>query len=100
MTVLLTVGEERPITTVHKDAIIVKGGRSIVYKVARGKAMMITVRLGEASGVRVEVLDGLVVGDIVVVRGNERLRPGQPVTYKGMKRAGGEKGRKTSSGDG
>ena len=107
VTVLLPVGEERQITTVHKDAIIARGGKSIVYKVAQGKAMMIPVQLGEASGVRVEVLDGLVVGDIVVVRGNERLRPGQPVKYEGMKQSGGDdrkpggaKVRKPSSGDG
>ncbi len=100
VTVLLPVGEERQITTVHKDAIVIKGGKSVVYKVADGKAMLNPVRLGEASGVRFEVLAGLVAGDVVVVRGNERLRPGQPVTYKGMKQAGGEKGRKPSSVDG
>ena len=66
-----------------------------------------TVRLGEASGVRFEVLSGLAAGDIVVVRGNERLRPGQAVTYKGMKRPegaevapGAGKDAKPASGDG
>jgi SOS-response transcriptional repressor LexA len=30
-------------------------------------------------GDRYEVLDGLQEGDLVVVRGNERLRPGQDI---------------------
>ena len=41
-----------------------------------------------AIGGRFEVLSGLAVGDQVVVRGNERLRPGQAITHKG---AGGPK---------
>ena len=32
---------------------------------------------------RFEVLDGLQPGDRVVVRGNERLMPGQAVTFDG-----------------
>ena len=36
---------------------------------------------GEAVGARMEVLRGLAQGDLVVVRGNERLRPGQDVRY-------------------
>jgi RND family efflux transporter MFP subunit len=100
VTVLLPVGEERQIVTVHKDAVIVKGGKSLVFLVAEGKAMRRQVRLGEASGVRFEVLSGLVAGDVVVVRGNERLRPGQAVTYKGMKQAGGENAGRAPSGDG
>jgi multidrug efflux pump subunit AcrA (membrane-fusion protein) len=35
--------------------------------------------LGEAVGGRFEVLSGLKPGERVVVRGNERLRPGQKV---------------------
>jgi hypothetical protein len=37
------------------------------------------VQLGESIGSRYEVLQGLGAGDVVVVRGNENLRPGQPV---------------------
>jgi len=35
------------------------------------------VELGESVGARFEVLSGLEPGETVVVRGNERLRPGQ-----------------------
>jgi hypothetical protein len=38
--------------------------------------------LGVAVGSRFEVVEGLQPGEVVVVRGNERLRPGQAVTYE------------------
>ncbi len=68
------------VLTVHKDAVITRGGGTLVYLVIDGKAMIRFVQLGEAVGTRFVVRHGLKVGDIVVVRGNERLRPGQPVS--------------------
>ncbi len=47
--------------------------------VADDTAEIRPVRLGAAVGSRFEVLDALEPGDVVVVRGNERLRPGQKV---------------------
>jgi multidrug efflux pump subunit AcrA (membrane-fusion protein) len=38
-----------------------------------------TITLGESVGSRFEVLSGLKPGDQVVIRGNERLRPGQKI---------------------
>jgi multidrug efflux pump subunit AcrA (membrane-fusion protein) len=40
------------------------------------------VKLGR-GGSRVEVLEGLEPGERVIVRGNERLRDGQPVRVTG-----------------
>jgi multidrug efflux pump subunit AcrA (membrane-fusion protein) len=37
------------------------------------------VRVGNGNSERVEVTGGLAAGDRVIVRGAERLRPGQPV---------------------
>lgn len=87
-TVLLPVGARRDVVTVHKDGIISQGSNTTVFVVEEGKARAQQVRLGEAVGARFEVLDGLVPGDIVVIRGNERLRTGQAVTYDGMPPAG------------
>jgi len=67
------------VLTVHKDAVIKQQGGDIVFVVAEGAAEARPVRLGEAVGSRFEVLDGLAEGEPVVIRGNERLRPGQPV---------------------
>ena len=79
VTVQVPIGAPREIVSVHKDAIIKKPNDTIVFVVTDGKAEPRSIVLGEAVGSRYEVLDGLAVGDLVVVRGNERLQPGTPV---------------------
>ena len=81
--VMTPVGEAREVVTVHKDAILNRPNGSVVFVVVDGQAMIRPVRLGESVGSRVAVSDGLAPGDLVVVRGNERLRPGQPVRHNG-----------------
>lgn len=83
VTVHVPVGERREVVTVHKDAIIRSLQGSMVFVVEEGKANPRPVRMGEAAGGRIEVLDGLAPGDKVVVRGNERLQPGAPVRIDG-----------------
>ena len=68
--------------TVHKDAIIQRGG-PVAFVVKEGKAMMQPVTLGQSTGSRFVVQNGLAQGDSVIIRGNERLRPGQPVRIAG-----------------
>ena len=81
VSVSLPLGAPRQVVTVHKDAILKRQGLSLVYVVnAEGAAEIRPVELGEAVGPRFEVLEGLAAGDVAVVRGNERLRPGQPVS--------------------
>lgn len=89
VTVLLPLGEPRTVVSVHKDAVIARGDGYIVYVVENGKAEVSQVKLGEAVGTRFEVISGLAPGDLVVTRGNERLRPGEEVTYKAEPRGDG-----------
>lgn len=77
--ILIPLSAKRDIVSVHKDAVVQRGADSIVFVVVDEIAMLRNVRIGEASGDRVEVLDGLQPGDAVVVRGNERLQPNQKV---------------------
>jgi len=84
VTVLLPIGEPRDIVSVHKDAVIARGAGYIVYVVEDGKAQVREIEIGEAAGRRLEVISGLSPDDLVVTRGNERLRPGQSVSYMGM----------------
>ena len=86
-TVVLPVSTPAPALTVHKDAIVRQGPQALVYVANNGKAERRPVSLGRASGTRFEVLDGLAEGDLAIVRGNERLRPGQPVLVPGIKAA-------------
>lgn len=81
VTLHLPVGTARTVVTVHKDAILNRADKTVVFVVAGEKAQMRSVRLGDAVGGRFEVLSGLDTGDLVVVRGNERLRPGQKVRF-------------------
>lgn len=81
VTLHLPVGTARTVVTVHKDAILNRADKTVVFVVAGEKAQMRPVRLGDAVGGRFEVLSGLDSGDLVVVRGNERLRPGQKVRF-------------------
>ncbi|MHA1536054.1 MAG: efflux RND transporter periplasmic adaptor subunit [Alphaproteobacteria bacterium] len=81
VTVDIPVGNSRRVVSVHKDAILHKQGRTLVYVVAGGKAMIRPVRLGDAVDSRFIVIAGLRAGELVVIRGNERLRPGQAVRY-------------------
>jgi RND family efflux transporter MFP subunit len=83
VTLELPIGEARPVVTVDKDGIIQQSDGAVVYLVEEAAAALRPVQLGEAVGGRFEVLGGLKPGDLVVVRGNERLRPGQPITYPG-----------------
>lgn len=79
VTVFVPIGEQRQVVSVHKDAVIIRGGRAVVYVVVDGVAQDRTIELGEATGNRFEVRSGLAPGDQVVTRGNEQLRSGQPV---------------------
>ncbi len=78
-TVLVPLSDHRTVISVHKDAIIRRGPDSLVYVVVDGHAQMTPIVTGQSIDHRIEILQGLAVGDQVVVRGNERLAPGQPV---------------------
>lgn len=79
VTVRIPVGEIRDVVTVHKDAVLNRRGGQIVIVNNDGKADFRTVKLGEAVGPRFVVIEGLKENDEVVVRGNERIRPGQAI---------------------
>ncbi len=78
-TVHIPLGKPRDVITVHKDGVNRAGEQTSVYVVEDGVATVRPVALGEALGSRFEVLSGLAPGEQVVVRGNERLRPGDRV---------------------
>ena len=79
VTVHIPAAKVRDILTLHKDGVIRRGQNNIVYIFNNNAAEIRTIQTGQASGHRIEVLNGLAAGDLVVIRGNERLRPGQPL---------------------
>jgi len=79
VTLDIPAGSESDVVSVHKDAVLRKAAGAIVYVVEDGVANPRPVVLGRAVGQRFQVIDGLKPGEQVVIRGNERLRPGQAV---------------------
>ena len=78
----IPVAKNRKAISVHKDAIINRRGKQLVYVVMNDAAEIRPVQLGEAVGTRFVVISGLKPGELAVIRGNERLQPGQKVNYE------------------
>lgn len=79
--VALPVGEPRPAVLVPKDAIVGGGATNFIYLLsAESQALRVDVEVGPASGNWVAVVGDVEAGDAVIVQGNERLQPGQPVS--------------------
>ena len=73
------VSDRREALSVHKDAVITTGSGHMVFVVNGETVSPQPVTIGEATGNRYEVTFGLESGELVVIRGNERLQPGQNV---------------------
>lgn len=69
-------------TSVPKDAVVFGGSSPTVFVIENGTARPVPVQISVASDDKVLVEGDLKVGDLVVIRGNERLRPGQQVTVQ------------------
>ncbi|MCG6916389.1 MAG: efflux RND transporter periplasmic adaptor subunit [Deltaproteobacteria bacterium] len=77
--VSLAIGEPSSVLAVPKDAVVNVGQGHLVYVVQKGVANPLPVQLGNASDSMIEIKGAIKSGMQVVTRGNERLRPGQPV---------------------
>ncbi len=77
--VSLAVGKPKSVLAVPKDAVVNLGQQYLLFVVRDGVAQRVQVQLGNASDSMVEVKGQVEAGMQVVTRGNERLRPGQPV---------------------
>lgn len=66
---------------VPRDALVTAMGRTVVFTVEENKAKGIPVQVTAYDGNRAAVRgEGLALGMAVIVKGNERVREGQPVT--------------------
>ena len=79
--VSIPVSDARKALVVPRDALVLRpNGISVFVVDSEQKAKQVTVTTGIGSGDRIEVSGDLADGDTVVIRGNERLRPGQSVS--------------------
>jgi hypothetical protein len=73
-------GEPIKALVVSKDAILLQGTQSFVFVVGKdNRADRRRVTTGPSSGSTFAVLSGIAPGEMVVVKGNERIQPGAPV---------------------
>lgn len=84
----LPVGKRGEATVVPKDALVLGGRAPFVYAVEPaaggqgvGTVRPVEVAPGAAIGGSVEVRGDIAPGQLVVIRGNERLRPGARVSF-------------------
>jgi RND family efflux transporter MFP subunit len=73
------VGAPSVAKLVPKDAIVEFNNSNFVYVVNNGTAQPIPVSMGQAYKNLIEVIGPVQPGQLVIIRGNERLQPGQPV---------------------
>ena len=71
----------RAVLAVPRDALVLRRAGASVFKIDEsGIAVQVSVRVGLGDNTWIEVAGDLADGDLVVVRGAERLREGQNVT--------------------
>ncbi|MBL1292917.1 MAG: efflux RND transporter periplasmic adaptor subunit [Thiotrichales bacterium] len=81
--VAIPTGEAKQSLVVPRDALVLRSNSTRVYRVnSNDIAEPVDVVLGNADGDWIEVIADLAAGDRVVIRGAERLRPGQKVAVK------------------
>ena len=78
----IPVGKSSPRLLIHKDALISKGQKQIVYIFDKGLAKQNFVKIGLSIGNKIEIIDGIKEGQLVVIKGNENLRPNQSIKIK------------------
>ncbi|MCP4683327.1 MAG: efflux RND transporter periplasmic adaptor subunit [Desulfobacterales bacterium] len=75
----LPIGKPYKTILVPKDALVLSEAGKSVYVVNSQSAHIVPVKTGYALGPLIEVKGDLKAGQKIVIRGNERLRPGQAV---------------------
>ncbi len=79
--VSIPTSTQREALVVPRDALVLRPDSISVFIIDQEqKAQQIMVTTGIGSGDKIEVLGDLVDGDTVIIRGNERLQPGQAVS--------------------
>ena len=71
---------------IPKDGLIADGIEKLVYIVEKNKVKRKTVTLGQSFKDQIEIKLGVNEGDLVVVKGNENIRPNQSVKIKKNKK--------------
>ncbi len=84
ISITVPTGIESEVLTAPRDALVLRDSGIFVYVVDMKEktAKKVDVVVGEPDGDRVAISGPLKAGDMIVVRGGERLRDGQSVSWK------------------
>ncbi len=90
----LNLGSKRETTLLPRDALVYRGDQPGVYTVEKDVAKFLPVETGLTQGDKVEVLQGLKVGDVIVTRGSNLIKDGDRVRTGGAPGGPGPKAAK------
>lgn len=78
--VAVPLNEKQNVVAVPRDALVIRQSGIIVYKVnSEDQAEALPVKTGISNTTHIQVIGNVNENDKIVIRGNERLRPGQTV---------------------
>jgi len=77
--VRLITKDQQDALVVPEQAIVPQGDEQYVFRVVDGKALRTKVGVGRRRDSKVEIVNGLAAGDVVVSAGQLKLRDGTPV---------------------
>lgn len=81
--VALPLSEPREMVAIPRDAVVMRGRETYVYVIDQDNtARRVDIQTGIGLGSRVEVIGGVNAGDQLIIRGAERLQPGQSVEVR------------------
>jgi membrane fusion protein (multidrug efflux system) len=78
--VRLITKEQAEAMVVPEQALVPQGTEQYVFKIVDNKAARVKVETGQRRDGKVEVIAGLVPGDLIVTAGQLKIRDGSPVT--------------------
>ncbi len=77
--ITLLIAERPNAILVPEQALMPRGNDRFVFKVVDDKAVLTKVEIGQRRAGKVEIVQGLAPGDVIVTAGHLKLRDGSPV---------------------
>lgn len=80
--VLFSISQQKPSLTVPQIALFYDNNKTYVYKAVNNKALKTQVNVGQLDRENAEILDGLSIGDNIIIAGQMNLDDGMMITTK------------------
>jgi len=78
--VAVAYGESKEVLAVPRDALVLRRGGASIFRInGENQAEQIPVEIGIGAEGLIQVIGNVQAGDNIVIRGAERLNPGQAV---------------------